>query len=108
MLESNKVDERKYVVINLHYRAIMGELLLFLGTHTEDNQKRSFGGCTVNINECERYTREELEWYRKNCKERYPFFDEIDINDFYKKDKLCISIDELKSLGYREVTAMVR
>ena len=79
------------------HKAMLKDTLLFWGSLTDDNAKRSFGGYTCQIDKCERYTRQELEEWRGELKKEYPFFDELKkATDFFKSDEVLISIDDLK------------
>lgn len=64
----------------------------------------------MNKDLCERYTRDELEKWRGNLKEEYPFFDELKAkSDFYRQDEILIRIWELEYiLGYRKYTVLTR
>lgn len=72
--------------------------------------ERSYGGYTMDIDKCERYTRNELEKWRGNLKEEYPFFDELKAKSaFYRQDEILIRIWELEyMLGYRKYTVLTR
>ena len=54
------------------------------------------------------YTREELEAWRGDLREAYPFFDEIDREDFSKKNEVLITVKQLESIGFRRYTVMSR
>lgn len=111
MKKTNVNSERKYVIVSNEHIATVKEALLFWGSLTDDNrEKRSFGGYTCQINKCERYTRKELEEFRGDLKEEYPFYDELkNERDFFKKGEVLISIDDLKEkLHFREFTVLVR
>lgn len=95
---------RKYVIVCNEHRSWPTGTLLFWGEHTEDNQKRSFGGYTTRWDKCEKYTREELEKWRGAAKEHYPFFDEINptsYNDFRKHNEVLCTMEELESIGFK-------
>lgn len=108
----NVDNERKYVIVCNEHTAIIKDALLFWGSFTDDNtEKRSFSGYTCQIDKCERYTRKELEEFRGNLKKaEFLFFDELENErDFFQKDEVFISIDDLKDkLHYRELKVMVR
>lgn len=107
----NVNSERKYVIVCNEHKAIIKDALLFWGSLTDDSTgKRSFGGYTCQIDKCERYTRKELEKFRGDLKKEYPFFDELEkAIDFFKKDEVLISIEDLKEkMGYREFKIMTR
>ena len=96
---------RNYVVICNRHKGIAGSLL-FWGEYTEDDKERSFGGYTSNINQCEKYTFEELQArkdynfpvYKGNSKEK----------EWRKFDDFIIRIDQLKELGFRPITIYYR
>ncbi len=52
--------ERKYVIVSNKHSGGWGGCMLFWGSLTEDNEKRSFGGYTQGIDRCERYTLDEI------------------------------------------------
>lgn len=107
----NVNSERKYVIVCNEHIGTVKDALLFWGSLTDDSrEKRSFGGYTCQIDKCERYTRKELEEFRGDLKAEYPFFDELkNERDFFKKDEIFISIDDLKEkLHYREFKVLVR
>ena len=54
------------------------------------------------------YTREELEAWRGGLKEQYPFFDEIERSDFFEKNEVLITIQQLETLGFRRWTVLTR
>lgn len=107
----NVNSERKYVIVCNERIGTVKDALLFWGSLTDDSkEKRSFGGYTCQIDKCERYTRKELEEFRGDLKAEYPFFDELKNEcDFFKKDEVLISIDDLKEkLHYREFKILAR
>lgn len=98
--------ERNYVIVSNEHS--YGDRVVFWGRRTLDDEKRSFGGYTTDLYACEVYTRQELEDYRKGMKNYYPFFDEIRRDDFYKHEEVLLTIEELISLGYKEMSVMTR
>ncbi len=97
------MNKRDYVIVCNEHSSIIRGALLFWGSRTEDDAKRSFGGYTCRIDKCERYTREELESFRGNLKKEYPFFDEIEPGTFNQQNEVLITVQDLKKkLGYRE------
>ncbi len=98
--------ERDYVILSLEHST--SEYLIFWGRYSQRWEARSFGGYTRDLNKCEWYTREELEKYRGECKEHYPFFDEIDPKNFWNQEEVLLTLDELKSLGFYEARIMMR
>lgn len=53
--------QREYVILCNKHKGIFNGACLFWGHKTEDNEKRSFGGYTSDIDNCEMYTLEEIE-----------------------------------------------
>lgn len=53
-------DKREYVIVCNEHKGLFRGCLLFWGERTVDDEKRSFGGYTSNLNNCERYTLEEI------------------------------------------------
>lgn len=106
----NVSDDRQYVIVCRRHKAILPQALLFWGSLTDDDAKRSYGGYTMDIDKCERYTRDELEKWRGNLKEEYPFFDELKAkSNFYRQDEILIRIWDLEhTLGYRKYTVLTR
>lgn len=106
----NVSDKREYVIVCNEHKGIIKDALLFWGKLTDDSQPRSFGGYTIQVDKCERYTREELEKFRGEDAKNYPFFDELkNARDFFRKDEVLITIDELKNkLQFREFCVMAR
>ena len=106
----NVSEDRQYVIVCRRHKALLSPALLFWGSLTDDDAKRSYSGYTMDIDKCERYTRDELEKWRGNLKEEYPFFDELKVkSDFYRQDEILIRIWELEYiLGYRKYTVLTR
>lgn len=86
------MKEREYVVICNRYRGIAGSLL-FWGSHTENHEKRSFGGYTSDLDSCERYTKEEIE----NSSYKFRFY--VSKDNYKKFDDIAIKVKQLKRLG---------
>lgn len=96
--------KRKYVVVCNRHNSIYNGLL-FWGNRTSDENNRSFGGYTSDINNCEFYTLEEIE----NSGNKFPIYGKDCNRDNYKKfDDVAIEIRRLKGLGYRQITIYVR
>ena len=106
----NVSEDRQYVIVCREHKALLSPALLFWGSLTDDDAKRSYSGYTMDIDKCERYTRDELEKWRGNLKEEYPFFDELKTkSNFYRQDEILIRIWELEYiLGYRKYTVLTR
>lgn len=102
------VPAREYVIVCNEHPSILPGTLLFWGRRTEDEEERSFGGYTCDITKCEMYTREELTAWRGGLKKQYPFFDEIERSDFFDKNEVLITIQQLETLGFRRWTVLAR
>ena len=99
--------DRKYMIVTKRHEGAVDNALLFWGHLTGDNDKRSFGTYTVDIEKCEKYTKEELKQYRKGDKASMPFFNETDSHEYFIRCRdLLVTMDELEELGYRKFTVM--
>lgn len=77
MKEKQVSNARFYFLIS---RKWSKNTLMFWGSVSDDDKKRSFGGYTDDLRLCERYTLEEIE--SNNGHQKFlPF----DINDWHKK-----------------------
>lgn len=63
--------DREYIIVCNEHNGIFAGCLLFWGHKTEDNERRSFGGYTSDIDNCEMYTLKEIEEKGYN----FPVFD---------------------------------
>lgn len=105
------MEERKYVIVNNEYTTWPKGSLLFWGHYTEDDQQRSFGGYTTRFDQCEKYTRTEVERWRAAAVDHYPFFDEIKptcAGDFLKYEDVVCTLEDLHSLGWALWQIVVR
>lgn len=104
-------SDRKYLIMNMEHRSWPLGAALFWGRITcDDAPERSFSGYTTRVDQCERYTREELESYRFGLKEYYPFFDELKeqtLRELRKHEDVLITLEELESMGFRNWAVMV-
>ena len=106
--------KREYVIVCNRHTSFIKGTLLFWGELTPDNNKRSFGGYTCDINKCERYTEDEIRNHSTANPDWITFFDEIQqrrksdtkLRQLRKFDDVAISIDKLKELGFKEYTVM--
>jgi hypothetical protein len=51
---------RKYVILCTKYKSVFPGALLFWGSLTTDNEKRSFSAYTSDIDSCEHYSLDDL------------------------------------------------
>lgn len=102
---------RKYMIATKRHEGLIRDALLFWGHLTEDNEERSFGGYTVDVNKSERYTKEELERFRNDRydnKQTMPFYSETDDPKYYIEHyDLLATMENLQTLGYRLFNIMV-
>ena len=99
--------KRDYVIMALERKSMVPGAPLFWGKRTPDEQRRNHRGYTCQIHKCERFTRKELEEFRKGCEEEFPFFDEIgNARKLFKFDNVLITLDQLSELGYKEYTVL--
>lgn len=107
-------SKRKYVIVCNRHTPIVRGALLFWGELTPDNNERSFGGYTCDLNKCERYTEDEIRNHSIANPDWVAFFDEFQptrksdtkLRQLRKYDDIAISIDKLKELGFKEYTVM--
>lgn len=89
--------ERNYVIVCNRHQGISGALL-FWGSKTEDDDKRSYGGYTSDFNSCERYTLEEVE--RNGHK--FPIYGRCCNHDNFREfGDFAIEVRRLERLGYK-------
>lgn len=105
------MEERKYVIVSNKHPSWPASALLFWGHYTEDNQDRSFGGYTARFDQCEKYTKSEIERWRNGVEEHYPFFAEINPtcpHDFLQYEDVICTLEELGRLGWSLWNVVVR
>lgn len=91
-------ENREYVVVCNRHKSMFSGALLFLGYLTDDKEKRSFGGYTSDLDNCERYTLNELQ--ENGC--HFPIFNyKMNFYDFAKVDDVIIKKEDL--LRFSEV-----
>lgn len=97
--ESELQDMRRdYVIVCFRHKSFIKDALLYWGELTEDEDKRSFGGYTIDIEKCERYTYDEV-------KDSFKVYG-IDVQGGISKsiDDIAIKVEDLEKLGYRRFT----
>lgn len=94
---------REYIIVCNEHKAMFPGCLLFWGHRTQDEETRSFGGYTSDINKCERYTAEEL----YNCGYKFPIYNGENEIDFKKIDDVIIKIDELLAFDWLKTMTVV-
>ena len=107
-IEKQEPLHRDYVIVSFEHS---NDMLTFWGERTDNNQPRSYGGYTVDLNTCERYTRKELEEYRKGMETQFPFYDElgnVPRNMLYSHEEVLMTIKQVYSLGFHEKRVMMK
>lgn len=89
--------KRDYVIVSTQY--IRDGLVQFWGRNTKDDEPRSFGGYTRDLDTCEKYTRKEL----VNSGYRFPFFRKN--MNWKRTGNFYIKISDLDQLG-RKMTVI--
>lgn len=96
---------RDYVIVCNEHRGMFPGCLLFWGHYTGDNDKRSFGGYTSDIEKCERYSIEDIE----KCDYNFPLYNGENEADFKKIDDVIIKVDDLLAFDWiRTMTVVYR
>lgn len=93
-------DERKYVIVCNEHSGMWSGALLFWGHRTQDAEKRSFGGYTSDIDNCELYSEYDLR------KTGYPlprYYEGMTWKEFRKHDDIVIEPECLEKLGYKQM-----
>lgn len=100
---------RDYVIIcNKGARSYNSNMLLFWGTQSEDDQPRSYGGYTYNLDACERYTKEELVNVINTSHYKFPFLEYFGNDNWKFEEHFFARIDDLEKLGYKRTTVMMK
>ena len=94
---------RDYVIVCNKHRGMFPGCLLFWGHYTDDNDKRSFGGYTSDINKCERYTAEDLYNYGYN----FPIYNGENEAEFKKIENVIIKVDDLLAFDWLKTMTVV-
>lgn len=93
-------DERCYVLLSVKW-CRQGELV-FWGSKTVDDEERSFGGYTNNLNQCERYTHDEA---RNERHSHYKYKGETleQLMNIDRAGTWIVHVDDLDKLGRKSV-----
>ena len=92
--------ERKYVIACNEHSGMWPGALLFWGHRTQDNEARSFGGYTSNIDGCELYSDKEI----KEKGYHFPRYHEgMTWEEFRGYDDIVIKPESLADLGYKQM-----
>lgn len=94
------MNERKYVIVCNQHSGMWRGTLLFWGHRTKDDEDRSFGGYTSDIDECERYSIEEL----KEKGYHFPKYHEgMAWDEFRGYEDIVVEPECLEKLGYKQM-----
>lgn len=100
MWQSDEDNERKYVIVCNEHSGNWAGVLLFWGHRTQDNETRSFGGYTSDIDKCELYSDRDL----KEKGYHFPKFREgMTLEEFRGYDDVLIEPKYLENLGYKKL-----
>ena len=84
--------DREYIIVCNEHEGVFTGALLFWGHKTEDNEERSFGGYTSDIDKCEMYTLKEIE----DKGYHFPIYERgMELRDFLKLDDVIIKYSDL-------------
>jgi len=94
--------KREYVLVSIKW-CRNKDYLIFWGTETADNApKRSYSGYTMDLDGCEKYTKEELE------KERHLFWDgKTPAYKLIQDESYAVKITDLHHFG-RKMTIIYK
>lgn len=87
---------RKYVIVSNVHSGASSANILFWGRLTADNEKRSFGGYTADIDSCERYTMDEIVAFSTKFA---VYHLGMTYEDFRKRRNIIIEPKDLGKLG---------
>lgn len=94
------MNERKYVIVCNEHSGMFRGTLLFWGSRTQDEQERSFGGYTSDIDSCELYSISEV----KEKGYHFPkYHDGMTWEEFRGYDDILIEPECLEKLGYKQM-----
>lgn len=93
--------DREYIIVCNEHKGVFSGALLFWGNKTEDNDKRSFGGYTSDIDKCEIYTLREIEekgYHFPVYNDEMSFYDFLQLDDVIIKKIDLLRFSELKTM----------
>jgi hypothetical protein len=86
-------NEREYVLVSVKWTR---SFLMFWGSETKDDEKRSFGGYTMDIKGCEKYTKSELE------ERGHKFWNNEKYFELDKTESYGVKLNDLDKFGQRK------
>lgn len=93
-------DERRYVLLSVKW--CRNGTLVFWGKRTADEEERSFGGYTNDLNQCERYTYDESRSERHTHHE-YKGESLEELMNIDRSGTWIVNIDDLDKLGRKSL-----
>lgn len=93
-------DERRYVLLSVKW-CVNGSLV-FWGTRTADKEKRSFGGYTNDLNQCERYTFDEAN-NERHTHHHYKCETIEELMNIDREGTWIVDVDHLDNLGRKSL-----
>lgn len=106
-VENTKINpSRRYVIVSNAHSGAWAGCVLFWGHITEDDEERSFGGYTCDVDAAERYSPQDLEsgnWHFEIFNK-----DTMTVNDFLERRDIAVLPEELEQLGYKPIRVMYR
>lgn len=88
-------EKREYVLVSWKWSWQNG-YLLFWGKRTEDQEKRSYGGYTQDLDACEKYTKNELK------DKGFPFWKSKSLLRLDKEKSYAVKLSDLYKFGTRQ------
>jgi hypothetical protein len=83
--------DREYVIVSMKH--MKNGYFLFWGHYTKDDESRSYGGYTMDLDHCEKYSLFEC----LNDHYHFPFYDSS--MHIWTTENFYIKVDELHNLG---------
>lgn len=88
-------EKREYVLVSWKWSWKNG-YLLFWGEQTEDQEKRSFGGYTQDVDTCEKYSKEDLK------EKGFPFWRSRSLQELDREKSYAVKISDLHKFGAKQ------
>jgi len=69
---------------------------MFWGTQTEDDEERSFGGYTIDVDDCEKYTKQEI------VDRGHLFWEGQELFQLDTDESYAVKLDDLRQWGRKK------
>lgn len=86
---------REYVLVSWKW-SWNKDHLMFWGSQSKDDERRSFGGYTMDVENCEKYTKDELN------KENHLFWEGQKVRDLDTDETYAVKLSDLRHFGQRK------